>query len=144
VIECVDTRPDKEGAVEEKTFRWVTNFRVTWRNVVELANDGRRIRWRIENEGFNVQKNEGYGLTHVYSTNPNSAKIFHFLMQIAHLWMHPLTKGSLVRRWFPKWMDSIKNVGFKLVEAWRNARLPGGFLRRITQWRSRIRFCDDA
>jgi hypothetical protein len=142
VIECVDTRPNEEGTVEERTFRWVTNFRVTWRNVVELANDGGRIRWRIENEGFNVQKNGGYGLTHVYSTNANSAKIFHYLMQMAHLWKQLLVKGSLLLRRFPKGMGSVKNVGFMLLEAWRNARLPGGFLSWITQWRFQIRFCD--
>lgn len=142
VIECVDTRPNKEGVVEERTFRWVTNFRVTQRNVIELANEGGRLRWRIENEGFNVQKNGGYGLTHVYSTNSNSAKIFHYLMQIAHLWMQLLVKGSLMLRRFPKGMGSVKNVGFMLLEAWRNARLPGGFFVWITQWRFQIRFCD--
>ena len=142
VMECVDTRQEAGGSVKERTFRWVTNFHVMCRNCVELANDGGRIRWRIENEGFNVQKNGGYGLTHVYSTNANSAKIFHFLMQIAHLWMQLLTKGSLLRRRFPKGMGSVKNVGFMLLEAWRNARLPGGFLNWITQWRFQIRFCD--
>jgi len=116
---------------------------VSARNVIELANDGGRLRWKIENEGFNVQKNGGYGLTHEYSKNDNSAKIFHILMQIAHLLMQLFTRGSLIRQWFPKGMGSVKNVGFRLLEAWRNAHIPGGMLQWITQWRLQIRFCPD-
>jgi hypothetical protein len=84
VIECMETRQDTAGAVSAKKFRWVTNVPVSKRNALKLANDGGRLRWKIENESFNAQKNGGYGLTHVYSKNNNSAQIFHFLMQIAH------------------------------------------------------------
>jgi len=143
VIECMETRVDSTGVACTKKHRWVTNVSVSQRNVVELGNNGGRLRWKVENEGFNVQKNGGYGLTHVYSKNDNSAKIFHFLMQIAHLWMQMLIKGSLMRRCFPRGMGSDKNVGFRLLEAWRNARMPGGMLQWITQWRLQIRFCPD-
>lgn len=142
VIECVESREDSPASVSTKTHRWVTNMRVSPRNVVNLANYGGRLRWKVENEGFNVQKNGGYGLTHMYSKNENSAKIFHLLMQIAHLWMQLLIKGGL-KRWFPRGMGSVKNVAFRILEAWRNARLPGGMLQWITQWRFQIRFCPD-
>jgi hypothetical protein len=143
VLECIETREDPTGAVTVKKYKWVTSMRVSDRNVIELANEGGRLRWKIENEGFNVQKNGGYGLTHEYSKNDNSAKIFHILMQIAHLLMQLLTRGSLMRRWFPGGMGSLKNVGFRLLEAWRNAHLPGGMLQWITQWRLQIRLCPD-
>lgn len=32
-----------------------------------LTADGGRLRWKIENEGFNIQKNLGYELEHKYS-----------------------------------------------------------------------------
>lgn len=143
VLECIETQEKDTGEVTEKKYKWVTNMRITHRNVIELANDGGRLRWKIENEGFNVQKNGGYGLTHEYSKNNNSAKIFHILMQIAHLLMQLLTRGSLMRRWFPGGMGSLKNVSFRLLEAWRNAHLPGGMLQWITGWRLQIRFCPD-
>ncbi len=143
VIECIETRKNTAGDLCTKTHRWVTNMSVSPRNVVPLANEGGRIRWKVENEGFNVQKNGGYGLTHEYSTNENSAKIFHLLMQIAHMLMQLLTRGSLMKRWFPGRMGSVKNVGFRLLEAWRNAHMPGGMLQWITQWRFQIRFCPD-
>jgi hypothetical protein len=41
------------------------------------------MRWKIENEGFNVQKRGGYELEHAYTNHPNSAKVFYFLLQIA-------------------------------------------------------------
>lgn len=143
VIECIETQVDAAGVACTKKYEWVTNLSVSQRNVVELANNGGRLRWKIENEGFNVQKNGGYGLTHVYSKNDNSAKIFHLLMQIAHILMQLLVKGSLLRHYFPRGIGSVKNVGFRLLEAWRNAQMPEGMLHWITQWRMQIRFCPD-
>jgi len=143
VIECMETREEATGEITTKRHKWVTNMRVSRRNVRELSNHGGRLRWKIENEGFNVQKNGGYGLTHEYSRSDNSAKIFHILMQIAHLLMQVLTRGSLWKRWFPGGMGSVKNVSFRLLEAWRNAHVPGGMFQWITQWRFQIRFCPD-
>jgi len=143
VIACMETRQETTGEITTKRHKWATNMRVSRRNVIELANHGGRLRWKIENEGFNVQKNGGYGLTHEYSKNDNSSKIFHILMQTAHLLMQLLTRGSLMKRWFPGGMGSVKNVGFRLLEAWRNAYMPAGVLQWITQWRYQIRFCPD-
>jgi hypothetical protein len=46
------------------------------------ADQGGRIRWKIENEGFNAQKNGGYELEHGYTKDPNAAKIFYFYSDI--------------------------------------------------------------
>jgi hypothetical protein len=54
----------------------VTNRSVCLDNVVPLANEGGRLRWRIENEGFNVQKNGGYNLEHAYTKNEHGMKIY--------------------------------------------------------------------
>jgi hypothetical protein len=90
VIECLQTRLEATGAVSANTFKWVTNMGASRRNVIELANHGGRLRWKIENEAFNVQKNGGYGLTHEYSKNENSSKIFHILMHYSFaLFVYP-------------------------------------------------------
>ena len=81
------------------------------------------MRWKIENEGFNVQKKGGYELEHAYTNNPNSAKIFYFLLQIAHLLAQLLHKAHLLKRDFPNGFGSAKNLAFRLLEAWRNARM---------------------
>ncbi|MGA2496349.1 MAG: hypothetical protein ABSH20_01325, partial [Tepidisphaeraceae bacterium] len=44
------------GTVKTKLFAWLTNWSVDSETVVALANFG-RCRWKIENEGFNIQKN---------------------------------------------------------------------------------------
>ena len=62
VIECHETKPGKHRTEETTKFRWVTNCKLTARNVSALATEGGRIRWKVENEGFNVQKNGGYAL----------------------------------------------------------------------------------
>ena len=65
-------------------FVFITDLPVSNRNCESLADDGRR-RWKIENEGFNVQKNHGYGLTHLFSQNDTAMKNHYFLTQIGHM-----------------------------------------------------------
>lgn len=81
------------------------------------------MRWKIENEGFNVQKNGGYALEHAYTENSNAAKVFYFLLQIAHMLAQLMDKGSLLKKAFPAGFGSAKNLSFRLLEAWRNAHL---------------------
>jgi hypothetical protein len=54
-------------------------------NAQQIANKGGRLRWKIENEGFNVPKNNGYEMEHAYSKNQNGLRIFYILMQIAYI-----------------------------------------------------------
>lgn len=143
VIQCLETKPDEKGKDKTTKFKWVTNRKVSTNNVAILANDGGRIRWKIENEGFNVQKNGGYGLEHAYTNNPNSAKIFYFLLQIAHMLAQLLDKGSLLRKAFPAWFGSAKNLAFRLLEAWRNARLSKDAIDAMLRARFQIRFYFD-
>jgi hypothetical protein len=56
VIECLETKPTSDGQEKTTKFKWVTNYKVSHKNVMTLSNDGGRMRWKIENEGFNVQK----------------------------------------------------------------------------------------
>lgn len=107
--------------VTTKKHRWITDSKVTEKTAPELANTGGRLRWKVENEGFNVQKNGGFGLEHAYSNDPNSAKVFYLLLQMAHILAQLLDKGSLLRRDFPKGFGSAKNLARALLEAWRNA-----------------------
>src|SRR5438034_7811866 len=44
-------------------FSWVTDLRVTARNVYALMRGG-RARWKIENETLNTLKNQGYHFEH--------------------------------------------------------------------------------
>jgi hypothetical protein len=105
VLECRETKPDR-GKETTTKFKWITNL---------------KLRWKIENQGFNTQKNGGYGLEHAYSQNPNAVKIFYFLLQIAHLLAQLTAKGSLLKKLFPKGVGSLKDLALLLLEAWRTA-----------------------
>jgi hypothetical protein len=140
VIECLETKPDKEGAKQTTKFKWVTNCRVSRKNVTTLSNDGGRMRWKIENEGFNVQKTGGYELEHAYTNDPNSAKVFYLLLQIAHLLAQLLYKATLLKRDFLEGLGSAKNLAFRLLEAWRNVRMDPTDLTAFLQKRFQIRF----
>jgi hypothetical protein len=140
VIECLETKPDKEGTKQTTKFKWVTNCRVSCKNVTTLSNDGGRMRWKIENEGFNVQKTGGYELEHAYTNDPNSAKVFYLLLQIAHLLAQLLYKATLLKRDFLEGLGSAKNLAFRLLEAWRNVRMDPTDMTALLQKRFQIRF----
>jgi len=75
-VEC------KDSSVEYP-FLYITDLPINRENCEATVTYGRR-RWRIENEGFKVQKQHGYYLKHMFSHNYNAMKIHYFLIQIAH------------------------------------------------------------
>jgi hypothetical protein len=75
---------------------WVTNFTLTHRNVLPIANRGGRSRQGIENV-FNVEKNGGFGLEHAFCADSTAAKNYHLIMQVAHI-LEQLLVNGLFRR----------------------------------------------
>jgi len=140
MIVCQESKPNRYGDPCTSTFKWLTNFIPTQNNVDTLANQGGRLRWKIENEGFNIQKNGGFNLEHPYSQDGSAQQIFYFLLQIAHLIFQLIEKGSLFRKAFPHGLGSLKNIAFRLLEAWRNLRLSSSALQHLYGGRYQIRF----
>jgi len=64
-------------------FLFITDYPITLNNFRRIVEHG-RIRWKIENEGFNRQKNHGYHLKHVFCRDYNAMQVHYFLIQIAH------------------------------------------------------------
>jgi len=140
VLQCAESKPDSKGQRKTTRFKWITNFTIKTKQVITLANQGGRIRWKIENEGFNVQKNGGFALEHAYTRNHTASKVFYLLLQIAHLIAQLIEKGSLFRKAFPAGVGSAKNIAFRLLEAWRNLRLNADQIQNILDARFQIRF----
>src|SRR5215813_6502753 len=66
-------------------FSWVTDVRVSTRNVYALMRGG-RARWKSENETFNTLKNQGYHFEHNYGHGEqNLSVVFAMLMMLAFL-----------------------------------------------------------
>jgi hypothetical protein len=48
VVRCLEDKPAKDGQMKTTRFQWLTNIGISHANVVEIATDGGRIRWKIE------------------------------------------------------------------------------------------------
>ena len=105
-----------------RRFAYLTARQVDFKNIWKLAATA-RLRWRCENEGFNVLKNGGFGLEHVYSRCLSAAKIYFFLMLIAHVIQQLLTRGRL-KTVFDDTFHTYTTYGRKLLEALRLQPLP--------------------
>jgi hypothetical protein len=121
-LECTERGADGQ----EHYFAWLTGLPVTRKTVEEIAQKGGRARWKVENEGFNRQKNSGLNLEHVYSIDPEKWKAYYLLLQIAFVLVQLLERGSLLRRLAAElgrkvWelFGSLKNLARRLLESVR-------------------------
>jgi hypothetical protein len=73
----------------------LTSLDVNHETVIEVSTTGGRGRWRIENEGYNTQKNSGLNLEHAYSQT--AWEVYYLLLQIAHMMLQLVEKGSLLK-----------------------------------------------
>lgn len=85
-LQCKETVcNEKTGQTVSKTFVRITNLPVDKSTVKKLSRAG-RLRWKIENEGFNEEKNNGYAMQHLYSRDSfNAFQNYYQSMLIAHL-----------------------------------------------------------
>ena len=73
------------GQDKVQHFSWITDLRVTKRNVFHLMRGG-RARWKIENETFNTLKNQGYHFEHNDGHGEQHVSVgFAMLMRLAFL-----------------------------------------------------------
>ena len=86
-------------------FVYVTDLQISNKNVEATVNLGRR-RWKIENEGFNVQKNGTFDIGHLCSRNATAIKVHYLMVQIAHIIRQLLENG----------VKEIKELKLKLKE----------------------------
>jgi hypothetical protein len=128
VLFCRDQ--PKQG--EARQFVWLTNLHLCRNNVESIANNGGRLRWKIE--GFNVQKNNGYEMEHPYSEHANGFRIFYILLLIAHIITQLILRGSLIRS-LCRTFGSAKNFARRLAESLRNHAAPADLA-----WPGQIRF----
>jgi len=127
-LECLET--SRAGVATR--FVWLTRLPVSVTNVEQIAQRGGRERWKIENEGFNRQKNSGLNLQHVYSSDPEKWKAYYYLLQIAFTIIQLLERGSLLRRLAQQQgkrtavalFGSLKNIARRLLESLRQRHWP--------------------
>ena len=101
---------NKKGKTTE--FMWVTSLKITEGNKEEIVHYGRQ-RWKIENEGFNIQKNGTFDIGHIYSKNYNAMKAHYFFIQFAHTIRQLLEKGL---KYIAEIKMSIKEVSAAITQ----------------------------
>ena len=107
-LSAVETRQATQtDQSSQQRFVHLTNLSVELTNVATLSASG-RLRWKIENEGFNTQKHHGYALQHKYArVSWRAAKNYYQCLQIGHLinqlmvlsrTFQPLLQGKMTLR----------------------------------------------
>ena len=101
---------------KEMRFQWVTSLRISGRYASEFAETGRK-RWLIENEGFNIQKNIRYFITHANSLDYTAMKNHYLLTQLADMLLQLYERGvkglKIIKR-------TLKKISEGLLECLRN------------------------
>jgi len=126
-IRCYDEKKTLlPGYPSATKFVWLSSQKVTEKNVKELAEAGRN-RWKIENEGFNVQKNGGYGLGHKYARRSFlSYQNYYQCLQIAHLVSQLTEHGSTIQNALKEnrkltikhlWQQAVSWLIYAVIEA---------------------------
>lgn len=120
---------------KEKTteFMWITSFNITEKNKEEIVYYGRQ-RWKIENEGFNMQKNGTFDIEHIYSMNYNAMKAHYFFIQFAHTIRQLLEKGL---KYIKELKISIKEVSAAITQTLTQTKLNLTALKKV-----QLRFSD--
>jgi hypothetical protein len=118
---------------ERSQWAWLVtaDLRVNAQSVEGIVWGAGRPRWWEENQGFNVQKNSGLNLEHAYSEGKHFGA-YYLLLQIAHIVLQLLEKGSLLRnlarqagkRTALALYGSLKNIAECFVESLRNLVWP--------------------
>ena len=98
------------------SFVFITCMPITRKNCKQLVEDGRR-RWKIENEGFNEQKNGGLNLEHLFCEDYTAIKNHYFLIQIGHMIAQILARGLKRLKSLSK--ISIRDLMAKVKESFR-------------------------
>ena len=109
-----------KGETTRVEFQWLTSIRITKKNAGKLAEAGRK-RWKIENEGFNRQKNWQGDITHACSWNRNAMKNHYLMTQIADM-------VKQLYEWF-----FLKKNGIKKKQKNISSELLESFTQQITE-----------
>jgi hypothetical protein len=131
---------------ETTTFAWLTPRHVSAKTAEDVVGKGGRARWKIENQGFNRQKNSGLNLQPLYSTDPEKAQAYYYLLQIAFILLQLLEQGSVLRRLAAGWgqtpwqlLGGLLNVAWLLLESLRRDAWSASWFER-SEGKVQIRF----
>ncbi|MCX6383176.1 MAG: hypothetical protein NTV16_01625 [Actinobacteria bacterium] len=113
-LQYSESKINSKGETVNTRFVWIANLNIYKNNFSKITKGG-RLRWKIENEGFNTQKNRRYNLEHSFSSNEMAMKNFYLILQIAHT-IGQLIKKRPAKDKIEKVFGSITNVFHQLLK----------------------------
>ena len=141
--EAISRKNVKNEPVETQcTFTHITDLPIHTNNIVLTSRTG-RLRWKIENEGFNTLKNGGYKMEHKYSrVSYQASKNYHQLMQIAHLINQLMVLSTHFQETYLRGKNhpTLKSLWQDLITAMKWAELDELRLRKIKTQKIQFRF----
>lgn len=85
-VQCKESvYKEKSKSTTTTNFMRITNLELN-RSTVKIISRAGRLRWKIENEGFNEEKNNGNAMEHLYARKSfNALQNYYQSMLIAHM-----------------------------------------------------------
>lgn len=117
-IHVLELKIERAGKIY-KQFTWLSSMEIDEDVAEEMTETGRK-RWLIENEGFNIQKNHRYMITHANSLDYNAMKNHYLITQIADILMQMYENGD---RGVKEIKYTIKKITEELLESLRKQEL---------------------
>ena len=144
-LQCKETvSNEKTNKTSTQNFVRITNFEVN-KSTVKKLSKAARLRWKIENEGFNIEKNNGYAMEHLYSRNSfNAMQNYYQSMLIAHLLNQLLEQSCTIKDLFKRFKKlSVKYLWQQLLATMKCQILCSQTLEMIDSKKHQIRLCSD-
>jgi hypothetical protein len=128
----------RPSSANNKKYVFITSLKITKETAAQISFSG-RLRWKIENEGFNEQKNNGYELKHKYSeVSLNATKNYYQALQIAHMINQLVVLGQKLKSYLKKKI-TIKHLWTELLAFLKYGSVDGDYLKLLLETRIQIR-----
>jgi hypothetical protein len=140
-LQCKETvSKSKNDDGQPTNFVRITNMDVNAKTIKNISKAG-RLRWKIENEGFNEEKNNGYAMQHRYARNDfNAFQSWYQCLLIAHLLNQLTEHSSVVQDLLKRYKKlTIKYLWEELLGAVKYGKLCDQTLQSIDNKKHQIR-----
>jgi hypothetical protein len=108
-IQMDEIQTQQNGKIQKFKFVHLTNIPLSHENALLVSNTG-RLRWKIEKQGFDRQKNHGYNIGHKYCRKSYiGLKNFYQCCQIAHLFNQLVELSKNFEKYVPA-KKTVKHV----------------------------------
>lgn len=124
LVNVMDVLKRTSEGVYERCRGFISNLRLSAHRIQEIETLAQQ-RWKIENQGFDIQKRHGYALEHVWCRDFNAMKVVYLLIQIAHLLNQLMLKADLLgvvkeigslKTYFNVWLQALTQSWTQTLE----------------------------